>query len=333
MHTEGRYRVFRRLPSGEVWGDPTGGVRTLIIERTPGGQTEVVASSITTAIRGGAVFNDEPEFRDFKLHSEVSRVEEVLRGASYVGEASFLGQPALRFEARAERPELDAGEAKTLLVRYFATANPLIRGEEQYLVLADGSMHLERQRYVSGFEARMCAPDDGEGEADVVTRRIAARTEALWNEFRAQVESGCALELSLEGHDGAEMKMRMERVEGEIALGTLDWFAYLGGLGVYTEEPTPSPFPEGVVNAPFYQGKTGLNGLPAVRYERRDLHAEQEGLRDGLTVVESVLANPLLSRLTQYTLLHDGERIVEQASALTAIRAVDCPYRPTGRTK
>ncbi len=119
--------------------------------------------------------------------------------------------------------------------------------------------------------------------------------------------------------------MRTERIEGEVALGTLDYFAYVAGLGVYAEGPVSSPFPEGVVNAPFYQGETELDGLPAVRYERRDLHAEQEGLRDGLTVVEAVLANPLLSRLTQYTLRHDGERVEEGTSALTAIRAVDCP--------
>jgi len=262
---------------------------------------------------------------DFEVHSELDRVEGMLRGAAYVGEAHFLGQPALRYELRTERLEMDAGQAETLLVRYFVTANPFVRGEDQYLVLPDGSMHLERQSYVSGFEAQMCAPDDGRDEADTVTRGIVAKTEAIRNEFRAQVESGCALELSLERLDGADVGMRTERVEGRIALGRLDDFAYLAGLGVYAEGPTPSPFPEGAVNAPFYQEETELNGLPAVRYERRDLHAEQGGLRDGLTVVESVLANPLLSRLTHYTLRHDGERIVEWASALTGIRAVDCP--------
>lgn len=74
----------------------------------------------------------------------------------------------------------------------------------------------------------------------------------------------------------------------------------------------------------FPSGHRGAS-VRAARYERRDLHAEREGLRDGLTVVESVLANPLLSRRTHYTIRHDGERIVEEESALTAIRAVDCP--------
>ncbi len=325
VHTEGRYSVFRRLPSGEVWGDPSGGVRTLIIERTPDGRTQVVASSISTTIGGSAVGGSFSDDLDLEVYLGLDQIAGMLRGAAYVGEAHFLGQSALRYEVRTERPELDAGQAETLLVRHFAKANPFIRGEDQYLVLPDGSTHLERQRYVSGFESGMCAPDDGGDEADVVTRGIAAKTEAIWNEFRAQVESGCALELSLERRDGREMGMRTERVEGRVALGRLDDFAYLAGLGAYTERLTPSPFPEGVVNALFYQGKTELNGLPAVRYERRDLHAEQEGLRDGLTVVESVLANPLLSRLTQYTLRHDGERTVEGRSALIAIRAVYCP--------
>ncbi len=284
-----------------------------------------MASSISTTIGGSAVGGSFSDDFDLEVYLTLDQVAEMLRGAAYVGEAHFLGQSALRYEVRTKRPELDGGEAETLLVRYFATANPFVQGEDQYLVLPDGSTHLERQRYVSGFEAGICAPDDGDVEADVMTRGIVAKTEAMWNEFRAQVESGCALELQLEKRDGAEVEMKTEHVEGEIALGTLEWFAYLAGLGVYTEKLTPSPFPEGVVNAPFYRGETELYGLPAVRYERRDLHAKQEGLRDGLTVVESVLANPLLSRLTQYTLRHDGERIVEGGSALTAIRAVDCP--------
>ena len=330
VHTEGRYSVIRTLPSGEAWGaGPSGGVRTLIIERTLDGRAEVMGLLISNIIGGGAgggaMRGDFSEELDVEAYFEVEQVAGMLRGATYVGRGALLGQPALRYEFRTERPGPDGSHGETLLVRYFATANPFIRGEEQYLVLPDGSTHLERQRYVSGFEAGMCAPDDGGDEADEVTRGIAAQTEALWNEFRAQVESGCALELSLERFDGGEVGMKTERVEGSIALRRLDDFAYVAGLGVYAEGPVSSPFPKGVVNAPFYQGETELNGLPAVRYERRDLHAEQEGLRDELTVVESVVANPLLSRLTQYTLQHDGERIVEWASALTGIRAVDCP--------
>ena len=119
----------------------------------------------------------------------------------------------------------------------------------------------------------------------------------------------------------ASLTAVMERVEGRTALGRLDDFAYPAGFGVYTERY----FPSGVVNALSYRGETELNGLPAVRYERRDLYAEREGLRDGLTVGEFASTNPLVSRLTHYTLRHDGERMVDGASALTAIRAVDCP--------
>jgi len=202
IHTEGRYSVFRTLPSGEVRGEPSGGVRTLIIEGTPDGRTEVVASSTRTAIGrsplGGSFSNDF----DIEAYLGVDQVAGMLRGAAYVGEAHFLGQPAFRYEFRTERPGPDGSHAETLLVRYFATTNPFIRGEDQYLVLPDGSTHLERQWYVSGFKAGMCAPDDGGGEADEVTRGIAAKTEAVRNELRAQVESGCALELSLERFDG-----------------------------------------------------------------------------------------------------------------------------------
>ncbi|MYD97088.1 MAG: PstS family phosphate ABC transporter substrate-binding protein [Gammaproteobacteria bacterium] len=337
VRTEGRYSAFRTLPHGRISGDPSGEVRTVAIERTTSGNVEVVASSISSAIGSGAIereFHSPLDF-DAYLDSQVGGMTDMLRGGEYTGPASFLGRPALRYEVRMERPGgVDDGSAETLLVWYFDKVNPFIRGEEQYLLLPGGIEHLERQWYVSEFQAELCGTDDGGGEAEAVTREIRTRVAATKEEFLARVESGCALALSTEGLREAEQATRTELLAGESAVGMLKLRASIAGVGEHIEEAESRHFPEGVVNARFYGGETELYGQPAVGYLRRDLRAVPEGLRDVLTVGEYVRASPLLFRVKTYTLTHDGETQPLRTYTVPAIQSVVCPTpTPSGEVQ
>ncbi len=328
VRTEGRYNSLRTLPDGEVSGEPSGEVRTVVIERTGSRNVEVVASSISSAMGSVAMGGkfDSPLDFDAYLDDEVGGVTVMLHGGEYAGSASFLGRSAHRYEARMERPGgVVDGSAETLLVWYFDRANPFIRGEEQYLLLPGGIEHLERQWYVSEFQTGTCATDDGGGEAEAMTREIRTQAAATQEELLAQVEAGCALALSIEGLREAEEETRTEVLAGETAIGLLEWLAALAGADEHTGGAERRHFPEGVVNAQFYGGETELYGRPAVRYSRRDLRATPEGLRDELTVGEYVRVSPLLFRLKIYVLLHDGELQHRRTYTSLAIRSMACP--------
>ena len=62
-----------------------------------------------------------------------------------------------------------------------------------------------------------------------------------------------------------------------------------------------------------YVGRSSLNGRPSIRYEQRT--------RVSLTVIEIVEANPLLSRSSRYSILDDGELLLEYQNTVMSVSA------------
>ena len=73
-----------------------------------------------------------------------------------------------------------------------------------------------------------------------------------------------------------------------------------------------------------YTGRSSLNDRPSIRYERRT--------RVSLSVIEIVEANPLLGRESRYSILDDGELVLDYQETVLSVSAGEPIAVPGGRT-
>ena len=304
-------------------GAPYGRVARTTVEFGPGGQFQAHSQSVTglqSALSSGGegVDSDLPAWLDEQV---ASLVDMLARGA-YVGESSLIGQPSLRYEVRTEGVASSSGPAESLFVLDYVIDNPFIRSEHQYTVFPDGSVQLERQWATSAFGVEGCGPD---GEAansigEAVGVEIERNALDVHDALAEKVEAGCAITYTME-YSAAP---RTDRVEGGEARDLLSWFVAIAGIA-NPENDGGDDSRMGVPDGRYsYAGETELFGRPAVRFERSEVRASEDGLTNYLNVLDFVRENPLLSRATVYgAVLPDGAPAVAHRQAVSSL-AADC---------
>lgn len=324
VYEEGEWRRSGSVAAGGGAGPdaPYGRVARTTVEFGPGGQFRGEGQSVTglqnTLSGGGTVGADIPAWLD----EQVADLAAMLAKGRYVGESSFIGQPSLRYETRAEGGVSSPGAVGALFVFDYVADNPFIRLEQQYAVFPDGNVQLERQWTVSEFGVEGCA-SDGEAArsaAEAVALEIERNVLDVQDRLVESIDSGCALVLTMEYNSAPQT----DRMEGGDARDVLEWFVTIAGIA----NPENADDDDSAMGAPggeySYAGETELFGRPAARFEHSEVRAGESGLTNYLNVWEFVRENPLLSRATVYgALLPDGAPAMVHRQTVSGL-AADC---------